>query len=162
MVAPGQYEIRLTVGAKSYMQSFKLVKDPKLENTNISQDDIKAQEKLTLQIRDLQDTSKQVAAKIENRRKELAKFGKDGKVPKKYAKEDKKLAGIEQELVTSEGIYMTPMLIDQLNYLASMLNRADQRPGKDAYDRYQELESKLYKLLADYNALNPYVTGSED
>jgi len=57
---------------------------------------------------------------------------------------------------------MTPMLIDQLNYLASMLNRADQRPGKDAYDRYEELEGKLYKLLADYNTLNLHVTGSED
>ena len=162
MVAPGQYEIRLTVGNKSYMQSFNLLKDPKLENTDISLDDIKAQEKLTLQIRDLQDTSRQVAAKIESRRKELAELGKDGKVPKKYAKEDKQLVGFEQELVTSEGIYMTPMLIDQLNYLASMLNRADQRPGKDAYDRYQELESKLYKLLADYNAFKTDVTGSED
>ncbi len=162
MVAPGQYEIRLTVGNKSYLQTFNLMKDPKLEGINISLDDIKGQEKLTLQIRDLQDTSKQVAAKIGERRNKLLELGKDGKVPKKYVSENRKLAAIEKELVTPEGIYMTPMLIDQLSYLASMLNRADQRPGKDAIDRYEELKGKLDKLLSDYYALGIDDIGSED
>ena len=38
------------------------------------------------------------------------------------------------------------MLVDQLNYLYSGLTRADQQPGKDAIDRYQELNS----MLSDY------------
>jgi hypothetical protein len=29
------------------------------------------------------------------------------------------------------------------SYLYQNLNRADQRPGKDAYDRYEELASQL-------------------
>jgi hypothetical protein len=31
------------------------------------------------------------------------------------------------------------MLIDQVRYLYFMLNGADQRPGQDAYDRYDNL-----------------------
>ena len=49
-------------------------------------------------------------------------------------------------LVTGSGPYPQPMLIDQIRYLASMIDQADQRPGKDAYDRFQELTSKLEKL----------------
>ena len=37
---------------------------------------------------------------------------------------------------------MKPMLIPQISYLYSMINRADQRPGKDAYDRYEELRKE--------------------
>jgi hypothetical protein len=32
------------------------------------------------------------------------------------------------------------MLIDQISYLLGMLDRADQKPGRDAYLRYDELK----------------------
>jgi len=43
---------------------------------------------------------------------------------------------------------MQPMLIDQIRYLQSMLSRADQKPGKDAYDRLEELKIE-FNLLKD-------------
>jgi hypothetical protein len=49
-------------------------------------------------------------------------------------------------LVTSKGTYMQPMLIDQTRYLQSMLGRADQVPGKDAYERLRELKESFSKL----------------
>jgi hypothetical protein len=45
---------------------------------------------------------------------------------------------------------MTPMLIDQISYLASMLDRADQMPGKDAYQRYDELQKQFYDIQAAF------------
>ncbi|MFW6140896.1 MAG: hypothetical protein ACOC5S_06040, partial [Acidobacteriota bacterium] len=52
-----------------------------------------------------------------------------------------KLLEIKKKLVTREGIrYPQPMLIDQIQYLYSILNRADQKPGKDAYERHEELQ----------------------
>ena len=44
------------------------------------------------------------------------------------------------ELVTAEGRYQTPKLLDQIRYLASMISSADQLPGQDAYQRYDQLE----------------------
>jgi len=39
------------------------------------------------------------------------------------------------------------MLIDQLQYLASMIDRADQRIGRDAFARYEELRGQLDLLV---------------
>ena len=49
-------------------------------------------------------------------------------------------------LVTRKGTYMQPMLIDQTRYLQSMLGRADQVPGKDAYNRFKELKDSFSRL----------------
>ena len=64
-----------------------------------------------------------------------------------------RITKVLDELVTQDGIYMQPMLIDQLGYLNSMLGRADQLPGKDAYERYAELKQKLEWLISSNQKL---------
>jgi len=49
-------------------------------------------------------------------------------------------------LKTPEGRYQQPALISQMSYLYSMLKQADQRPGQDAYARYEEL-SQLFDQI---------------
>ena len=51
-----------------------------------------------------------------------------------------------KELVTEDGPYMQPMLIDQFIYLYNMVSKADQILGKDAYDRFEELNSQFKKI----------------
>ena len=46
------------------------------------------------------------------------------------------------------GSYQQPMLVAQASYLDSMLRRADQRPGADAYARYNQLRGELDEILA--------------
>ena len=53
-------------------------------------------------------------------------------------------------LVSKKTPYSQPMLIDQIRYLASMLNRVDQEPGDDAYERFKELNEQL-ESLQNYN-----------
>jgi hypothetical protein len=55
-------------------------------------------------------------------------------------------------LVTADIIYPQPMLIDQMKYLRSMLMQADQRPGKDAYDRYEVLKTLWQNLETELSA----------
>ena len=81
-----------------------------------------------------------------------AKLQKENKA-KANAQEIEKINAIQKELVTEEGRYMQPMLIDQLRYLSAMLGRADQRPGKDAYDRYEELRNIYLSLEPKTKAL---------
>ena len=48
---------------------------------------------------------------------------------------------------------MQPMLIDQYRYLYNMVNQADQVLGKDAYDRYKELNLELERITVLHNQL---------
>ncbi|MEE2877339.1 MAG: hypothetical protein VX822_06130 [Candidatus Neomarinimicrobiota bacterium] len=119
MAAPGTYTVTFTVNEKSQKQSFQLLADPRIAKSGVTEKDLKEQEKLALEVRDLLSRARKLAAE-ENSPKDA--------------------------LVTGSGPYPQPMLIDQIRYLASMIDQADQRPGKDAYDRFQELTSKLEKL----------------
>ena len=64
----------------------------------------------------------------------------------KRSSKNKNLISIDRKLNTKEGTYMQPMLIDQIRYLQSMLSRADQKPGKDAYNRLKKLKSEFNVL----------------
>jgi len=61
--------------------------------------------------------------------------------------EKEKLNGLKDALVQSKGRYTQPKLISQISYLYGIVNRADQMPGKDAFDRYEELVKELGALI---------------
>jgi len=148
--APGEYNVRLTVDGEVFTQSFYLLPDPRLEGVSI--EDMKTQETLALRVRDLLSESKQLADQINQRRENLAKLLEKQK-DDRLKKEDDELKLFEAQLLTEEGPYMTPMLIDQISYLASMLDRADQMPGKDAYERYDELRKQLHDIQASFKKI---------
>ncbi len=148
--APGEYKVRLSIHDQVFTQSFTLLPDPRLEGVSI--EDMKAQEKLSLQVRDLLSESRQLADQISKRRKNLSMMIEKQK-DKQLLKEDDELKSLESRMLTAEGPYMTPMLIDQISYLASMLDRADQMPGKDAYERYDELRVKLQDIQAAFKKI---------
>ncbi len=100
---------------------------------------MKAQEQLAFEVTTLLDSTKRVAARIKKQRKEIFDAVTAGKATDQQLAQDKELEKVEAVLNTKEGIYETPMLIDQINYLRQQLDQADQRPGKDLYLRYEEL-----------------------
>jgi len=146
MVAPGDYQVELVVDGTTHPQTFSVMADPRVVTAGVTHDALLYQEKLALQIRDLITETRQMADYVQTRRKEIKELTESGKGGKKLIGEEKALATVESELVTAEGRYMTPMIIDQLRYLYSMLDRADQMPGKDATERYQELKLKVDNL----------------
>lgn len=136
MVAPGQYRINFRVGSQVITTTFRVVPDPRLDATDAV---FLAQEKLALDVMELQKNADMLNQKIGKKRKS---FPDETGIPAN-------IEAIHDALNTAEGRYQTPMLIDQLRYLFSMLNRADQTPGKDAFDRYAELKSTLERLQSD-------------
>ncbi|MDP6339027.1 MAG: hypothetical protein QF842_01715 [Candidatus Marinimicrobia bacterium] len=131
LAAPGTYTANLIVDKKLFKQSFEILMDPKVIQSGIRIHDLRAQEKLALAVRKALDESKILAFNVKD-----AEAGP--------------MLQIKNTLVTAKGPYPQPMLIDQLNYLRSMIDRADQRPGKDAYLRYEELKSQLMVLQQSY------------
>lgn len=143
LVAPGTYQVRLHIEGKVIEQTFEIKADPRLKEAGITQEDLIAQERLSLNIRDLYSDAKKLGEKIKERLKEIEKELEEQKRKKRLLTEKETLLTLEGQLFTKEGRYHQPMLISQIGYLSSMLNRADQRPGKDAYDRYEALKSQL-------------------
>jgi photosystem II stability/assembly factor-like uncharacterized protein len=135
LVAPGKYEIELKIGLHSYSNVMEILISPNIAFAGVSQDDLIAQEALALEILMLIKNAHSLDDFITKNIRENETS---------LALEELKL--IKAELVTAEGRYQVPMLHDQLRYLASMLDRADQRPGQDAYARFDELKNKLEDL----------------
>ncbi len=152
MVAPGTYTAKLTVGSNTFTERFDVKADPKVIDAGITQADMLAQEKLALQVRDLLSDVSHLEEDIKQAIKNL-EGNKSGSAKKKMAV----LQKVQSEVTTAEGIYMKPMLVDQTRYLSYMLNRADQMPGKDAYDRYEELVKIYQNLKAELSGMGDLI-----
>ncbi len=137
LVLPGTYQARLTVGNSSQTQRFTVLVDPRIQADGITQGDLADQLTLSLQARDALSQARVAAVQITKAKEDFAE-GRDVETIKT------KLAEIEEKLVTASGHrYPQPMLIDQLEYLYDNLDRADQKPGADAYQRFENLEAAL-------------------
>ncbi len=134
MAPPGIYQARLTVGNWSSGISFEMKMDPRILKEGITETDVNAQVEFALKVRDTLTRARRVAAKIE-------------KTIKDKGEEDKTLVSVKKQLISDPDRYAQPMLLDQLEYLYANLIRADQRPGQDAYTRFQELSCALQELF---------------
>lgn len=138
MAGPGSYTVRLHVGDEVLEQPLSLVVDPRVLEQGVTLAHIDAQVGLQLRIVELQSAARKLADELKTERKAL----------------DDDAARAEQidaamaALVMAEGTYMQPMLIDQIAYLGYMLRGADQAPGKDALERFEELAAELEQIRA--------------
>lgn len=152
LVAPGTYQVRMNIAGQSMKKSFEIVPDPRLNEEETSLADMKAQEALSLKVLEIYNVARKMAYKYEQRKEELeAELEKDYSSSKKYSmgEELKSVENMLSKLNTAEGRYMTPQLVNQIGYLYSMLMQADQRPGQDAYDRYEELKAAFEQLKSE-------------
>jgi len=133
MVLPGEYSIELVVGDQVMQQKFTLMPDPRVVGTVVTMDDLKAQEKLAIQIVDLYSTAKKKANEIDKKLKGMDKNSSD------YSN----LESEKWKLIQKKGRYTEPKLLSQIRYLYYGMSATDQLPSKDSYDRYEELVKEL-------------------
>ncbi|NOR53572.1 MAG: hypothetical protein GQ536_05750, partial [Candidatus Aminicenantes bacterium] len=143
LVVPGAYQAKLSVGSWAHTERFRIHVDPRVVEDGVRPADLIAQESLSLQIRDTLSLASMAAERIGQARKSKALS----------RKKDGKLTAIHSKLVTANMIYPQPKLIDQLRYLLSMLNRADQKPGRDAYLRFDELKKELSGYISEIDEI---------
>jgi hypothetical protein len=152
LVVPGTYTFELMVDGTGTIQSVEILADPRVMAAGTKHEDLVAQEALALKIVSLQSAAKQLTNEIDIKMKPLAAKLKKKASHKTQAKYDE-LEEFYYQLETPKGIYMRSMLLGQIGYLSGMLNRADQVPGKDAYERYDELNVLFQKLEVEYSQL---------
>lgn len=138
LAGPGHYTVRLHAGDAVLEQPLTLLPDPRVLAQGVTSEHIDAQVKLELQIVQLQSTARQLAEQLRTERDKL-----EGNTARAQQIEAALAA-----LVMGKGIYMQPMLIDQISYLGYMMRGADQLPGEDAVQRFDELANELEQIRA--------------
>jgi photosystem II stability/assembly factor-like uncharacterized protein len=125
MVAPGTYQVRLTAGSWTDAKPLEVKIDPRVTADGVTQTDLEDQMTFLLKVRDATAEARALAAMVRESNKEL------------HAK-----------LVTADGSYPQPMLIDQLSNIARMVGQADQKVGKEAQMRFDDLMKELARIRA--------------
>jgi photosystem II stability/assembly factor-like uncharacterized protein len=133
LAAPGDYKVRLTVDSLTFTQTLRLLPDPRVLESGVTIDDMKTQSELARKVLALENQAIKLTLAL---RRENAN-----------AAQRATFQELRNALLTPPGPYPQPMLLDQIRYLASMIDQADQRPGRDAYKRYETLKMELNSLL---------------
>ena len=132
-MSPGRYEARLSVGDWSEARAFQVRLDPRVAAEGLTSSDIRAQVDLATEARDALSEARLAVEWMEQARI-------DGELGA--------LREIYDQLVTASTRYSQPRVVDQLQYLYSNLIVADQRPGRDAELRYEDLRGALDEQMA--------------
>jgi hypothetical protein len=114
--------------------------DPRVAADGVTQKDLEEQLALNLKIRDAIQEARVAAQTIAD-------------VRKRALTQSPALQELEARLVTGPGAYPQPKLIDQLGNLSRMTGAADQKVGRDAFLRYDDLRKELDAILAEVKKL---------
>jgi hypothetical protein len=158
MVPPGKYSVRLTSGGQTITRTFELRSDPRVAGDGVTDGDIAEQVKFQLQVRDAISEARKLQQGIEQAMQKAGikpqlDPGKPGESPSN-AKYASPLHQLYARVVETPGIYTQPMLISQLNNIQRMITQADQKVGKDAYDRYDDLIKEMAAIEAQLKKLS--------
>jgi photosystem II stability/assembly factor-like uncharacterized protein len=139
-VPPGAYQVRLKVGDVTHTQPFNVLMDPRVAAGGVTVADLKEQFEHNLRLRELSAAASQLLGRV--------RAGLGG------PNADKVRAIYEQLVSTPEGVrYNKPGLQAHIQYLAGMTTAVDQKIGRDAVERYQELKKQLDALKAQADRL---------
>jgi photosystem II stability/assembly factor-like uncharacterized protein len=160
LVLPGNYQVRLTVGAKSVTAPLEVVMDPRVKT---SAEDLRKQFDLMLRMRDRQDDMNKAILAIRDLSGQLQALEKrlgsnEPAKPVVTAAADlrKKISAIEEELIqvnskaSEDELNYPTKLNSKLGYLQNAVDSADAPPTEGELGVYAELDLQLESQLAKW------------
>jgi chromosome segregation ATPase len=140
---PGAYQARLKIGSAVQTEPFNLLIDPRIAAEGVTAADLKEEYEHNARLRDLETAVSELLSRVRN--------------AMSAAQGDKaaKLRAIYEQIVnTPEGVrYNKPGLEEHVRYLAGMTANVDEKVGRDAIQRYQELKKEYDALRVQADAL---------
>ncbi len=127
---PGKYQVRITAGSWTATQPFTLIEDPRVTKDGVTIADLQEQFDHNMKVRDLVSDVNKMVAKIRN---------------------NPKLTDLASHIITPTIRYSKPELQTHIAYLYTLTNSTDQKPGRDAIERYDILRKELDARLAELN-----------
>ncbi len=142
MALPGEYLVQLTAGDRTVTKRARLMMDPRVEADGVTLAHLREQYELILAVSETMAEAREAAGRIQEG---VRRSSGDAK---------KEFEGLQARMVDDPvGSYPKPMLLGQLGYLSSMINRADQKPGRDAYLRHESLQAELAAIKRELERL---------
>jgi photosystem II stability/assembly factor-like uncharacterized protein len=140
---PGNYQVRLKLGATTLTESFRVLIDPRIAADGVTLADLREQYEHNLRLREMVTSVNQLATRVrEAQTKQRNAPAADGETAKQ-------VNAIASRLVTEPIRYSKPGLQAQITYLASMTANVDQKIGRDAIERYEVLRKELEAIRAE-------------
>ena len=137
-VAPGEYAVRVTAGDWTATRPLTVRMDPRVAAIGVTPEDLRAQERLALQVRDLLSRARYAVHRVEK-----ALEAAEGE-------ERTRLEAVHARLTARDDVaYPQPMLVEQIDYFYDMVTDAPQRPGRDAYERFETLAAEMDQAEAE-------------
>ncbi|MDQ6786959.1 MAG: glycosyl hydrolase [Acidobacteriota bacterium] len=162
-VAPGNYQVRLTVDGKAVStESFTVKADPRMTTT---QEDFQKQFDLMSKINAKLTETHDAILEIRDTRKQLEDLSARLKAPEqkdlrdRAAEISKKLTAVEEELNQTkiksgqDALNFPIKLNNKLAALASAVDSSDSAPTAQSYDVYNDLTAKIDAQLAKLTAI---------
>ncbi len=163
-VAPGAYQVKLTVGEHTFTEAFELVKEPGI---SASQEDLQAQFDLLMQIHHKTSETIRGLNRMRDLRDQLSGWSKrledlpQGKPIAEAASTLKdKVLEIEKRFLIpgfktgwGESLNQGARLLEQLTALPSVVSLGDYRPTDQSYAVFEHLSGQIDAQLSELNDL---------
>jgi hypothetical protein len=153
MAAPGKYTVTLTSGGQSQTRTFALTADPRVLRDGLTALDLEAQLAFQLKVRDGLSDARKLVEDV-NQAMQKANVRPPPPAPPGVRPFDLKfehpLQKVWATLNDMPGAYPQPMLLNQFQNVQRMIGQADQKVGKDAVDRFNDLMKELGAARADF------------
>jgi len=145
LVAPGTYEVRLEVDGRTLVAPLEVRADPR---TRATQEDLRAQERLLLRVRDVLSSANETVNGIRGLREKVRAAASLGRAPTAAAL-TRRIDALERELVQppgADGFGDPPKLTTRLATLAVKAGNAQARPTRAAIQLVAQLERRASAL----------------
>jgi len=148
MVPPGRYSVRLTLRGPGSASQWRMTQplavraDPRLARDGVTLAVLREQYAHNLRVRDLVNETNHLVQRVTSTRARLAASNTPSDTLAA-------LSALEAKLVTPPVRYSEPGLQAQVQYLMGLTTQADQKVGRDAVERYQELRKEVNAAEAE-------------
>ncbi|MEM7343958.1 MAG: glycosyl hydrolase [Chloroflexota bacterium] len=157
-VAPGTYQLQLTIGEQTQTTSFEIIKDPRVETP---QPDLEAQFTLLMQIQDKHAAGNAAVNRIRDLQQQIEGWVKRVKGHEKETDITDAAKTLQQKLTASEEVLLKPglrsewdimnhgsRLLSKFSNLTAVVASADFAPTQPSYEVFDEISAQLDDHLA--------------
>jgi hypothetical protein len=138
LVVPGKYQVKLSVATWSQTRTLEIKLDPRVVADGVTLADLQEQLDFSLKVRGAITEARRLSTRLRDARDKM----------KDNPDASRKLMELWNRVVTAGGPYPQPMLIDQFSNISRMIGQADQKIGKDAFVRYDDLMKEMNDIKA--------------
>jgi hypothetical protein len=147
VAAPGLYTVEISSGSWTSKQPLEIKEDPRVTADGVSTADLEAQLAHNLRVLALVSDTNHLVARIRAAQTRMKAEHTDS------SDQATQLKAVADKLITPTIRYSQPALQTHVTYLYSENTRTDQRPGRDAIERYEFLRKQIDALTAETNRI---------